>query len=217
MYFFEDSGGILPVHGVGVSAQGLVKGSGRLNLNWIAELSNGRSSPGQNPASAPVQIFASDRNHKAFNLAGYIKPDQTPGLQVGGSFYKDRLSSAGPHINQDIESFHVVFVNSNWEFLNEFVAERNRTEGSSHTSVTSMAYTQFSRKFGAYRPYVRYQYVNVAAADPLNSSVGRYNGPSAGLRFDVIRYAALKVQYNRVQTRNAAARNGVNAQLAFTF
>ncbi len=36
MYFFEDSGGVLPIHGVGVTTTGLVPGTGRLSLHWIA-------------------------------------------------------------------------------------------------------------------------------------------------------------------------------------
>jgi len=44
MYFFEDSGGILPVHMVGVSIGGLVPGTGKWNLHWSAEMGNGESS-----------------------------------------------------------------------------------------------------------------------------------------------------------------------------
>src|SRR5262249_35897371 len=44
MYYFEDSGGILPVHGVGISTTGLVPGTERYELHWVAEVSNGRSS-----------------------------------------------------------------------------------------------------------------------------------------------------------------------------
>lgn len=44
MYYYEDSGGILPVHLVGLEAAGLIPGSGKLNAHWIAELGNGESS-----------------------------------------------------------------------------------------------------------------------------------------------------------------------------
>jgi hypothetical protein len=60
MYLFEDSGGILPVHMVGVNLAGEVPGTEKLGLHWIAELGNGLSS---NPfASESVQNFYSDRN-----------------------------------------------------------------------------------------------------------------------------------------------------------
>ena len=44
MYLFEDSGGILPVHMVGVSLTGAVPNTDKLGLHWVAEVGNGRSS-----------------------------------------------------------------------------------------------------------------------------------------------------------------------------
>src|SRR5208282_4186426 len=89
MYLFEDSGGVLPVHTVGATMTGLVPQSGKLGLHWIAEMGNGRAS---NPAAEePVQNLYSDRNYRAFNFADYIRPEWVQGLQIGGSFYHDRL------------------------------------------------------------------------------------------------------------------------------
>jgi hypothetical protein len=220
MYFFEDSGGILPVHSVGITTTGLVPGTGKLNLHWVAEVGNGTSSLfiGQPIVAEPVQNFLSDKNHKAFNLAGYIRPDWVPGLQIGGSYYNDvRVPTGVPHVNQNIESAYVVYITPVWEFMNELVVQRDRSVGSSITYNTPLGYTQLSRKFGKYRPYVRWQYVNVPGNDPLYGPVGLYVGPSVGLRMDFTDYVALKVQYNRLDTRDAAPKNGVDSQVAFTF
>jgi hypothetical protein len=214
MYFFEDSGGILPVHSVGITTTGLVPRTGKLNLHWIAEADNGR---GSSPHDGP-QNFLSDKNHKAFNLAGYLRPDWIPGLQLGGSYYRDRMVPAGmPHVTKTIESAYAVYVTPVWEFMNELVVQRNRPDGQNRTFNTPLAYTQISRKFGKYRPYFRYQYVNVPSGDPIYAAVGRYDGPSAGMRFDFSRYAALKIQYNRLYRRNVAPANGVDGQVAFAF
>src|SRR5207247_10157642 len=43
IFAFEDEGGILPVHNVGLSASGQIP-SGRLGLRYIAEIGNGRTS-----------------------------------------------------------------------------------------------------------------------------------------------------------------------------
>ena len=220
MYFFEDSGGILPVHTVGITTTGLLPHTGKLNLHWIAEAGNGTSGSfiGQSTASEPVQNFLSDKNRKAFNLAGYIKPDWVPGLQIGASHYSDVLVPAGaPHVNRNIESAYLVYITPVWEFLNEFALQRGRSIGSGVTFNTPLGYTQISRKFGKYRPYLRWQEVNVPSGDPLFASVGRYEGPSLGLRMDFTDYAALKVQYNRLYTRDALPKNGVDTQVAFTF
>ncbi len=216
LFLFEDSGGILPVHSVGITTAGLVPGTGKLGLHWIAEVSNGRTS---SPDRAPVQNFLSDKNHKAFNLAFYSKPDWLPGLQVGGSYYRDRLVPASlPHINQSIESAYVVYTTPVWEFLNEGIFLRHKPDGQSRVFNTAGFYTQISRKFGKYyRPYFRYQYVNVPGGDLVYPQVGRQDGPSVGMRFDFTNYAALKFQYNRLYQRGLPPGNGFDGQVAFTF
>jgi hypothetical protein len=215
MYLFEDSGGVLPVHTVGVTMTGLVPQTGSLGLHWVAEMGNGRAS---SPASEPAQNFYSDRNHKAFNLAAYIRPEQIRGLQIGGSFYHDRLAPPGvPHVSQDIASGYVVFTTPTWEFLNEAVLLSNHLDSTGLTFRSPMAYTQVGRKFGIYRPYFRYQYVNDRMGDPVNILQGIYYGPSVGLRMDFSEYAAFKLQYNRLWKGNLPAANGLNAQVAFTF
>jgi hypothetical protein len=47
--------------------------------------------------------------------------------------------------------------------------------------------------------------------------VGRVNGPSVGIRWDVIENAALKLQYDRISLRDLPTQNGLTAQVAFTF
>ena len=77
MYLFEDSGGILPVHMVGVSLSGEVPHTEKLGLHWIAEVGNGLSS---NPnAAESVQNFYSDRNYKATNFAAVYQAAIPPG------------------------------------------------------------------------------------------------------------------------------------------
>jgi hypothetical protein len=217
MYLFEDSGGNLPVHTVGASATGLVPQTGKLGLHWIAEVGNGRSS---NPAVFdPVQNFISDRNHKAFNLAAYIRPEWAQGLQIGGSYYRDRLYPPGFSGDSEyIASAYIVYITPTWEFLNEAVMLSDHMVGTPITFNNPMAYTQLSRKFGIYRPYFRYQYVNDRLGDPASIITGLYYGPSVGLRMDLSEYAAFKLQYNRLERDLLLpAENGLNAQIAFTF
>jgi hypothetical protein len=220
MYFYEDSGGILPVHIVGVEVQGLIPGSGSLNAHWIAEVGNGTSSAfiGQPIVAEPVQNFVSDTDHKAFNIAGYIKPDALHGLQIGANYYNDERVPAGiPHVNNAIFGGYVVYSTPVWEFLNELQVQSDHSVGSAITYHTPLGYTQFSRKFGKYRPYVRWQEVNVPVGDPLYGTVGRFEGPSFGLRMDFTDFAAFKLQYNRIYTRDPDAKNGLDGQVSFTF
>jgi hypothetical protein len=222
MYLFEDSGGVLPVHMVGVSFTGEVPHTESLGLHWVAELGNGLSS---NPnAEESVQNFYSDRNYKATNVAVYIRPRFLSGLQVGGSWYHDGLNPTQAQnplpvaeIRQNIESAYVVYMTSKWEFLNEAVLLSNHVMGTPEPFRSPMAYTQVARKFGIYEPYFRYQYVNDNVFDPVNLLKGIYYGPSVGVRIDLATYAALKLQFNHLYQSSQLPGNGLNTQLAFTF
>ncbi len=222
MYLFEDSGGVLPVHMVGLSATGEVPHAEYLGLHWIAEVGNGLSS---NPyASNSVQNFYTDRNYKATNLAFFMKPQFLSGLQAGGSWYHDGLnpeqaqnSLPVAEIRQNIESAYIVYFSSDWEFMNEGVLEGNHVQGTPKAIRSPMAYTQLARKFGMYKPYFRYQYVRDSLSDPVNILKGTYYGPSAGIRVDLFDYAAFKLQFNHLYQSSQSAGNGLDAQLAFTF
>ena len=215
MFFFEDSGGVIPVHQIGVTATGLVPRTGKMELHWVAEVGNGRSS---DPLASPAQNFLSDKNHKSVNFAAFIKPQFVPGLQIGGSYYHDRLiPPAIPHVNENLTSAYVVYNNSTWEIMNEAVWMNHKMDGATRSYNSPLAYAQVSRKFGSYRPYFRFQYVNIPANDPISIFKGRYDGPSVGLRMDFTEYAALKTQYNRLYQRGLPAANGVDFQVAFTY
>jgi hypothetical protein len=222
MYLFEDSGGILPVHMVGLSFTGAVPHTEKVNLHWTAEVGNGLSS---NPfATESVQNFYSDRNYKAVNLAGYIRPEFLPGLQIGGSWYHDGLEPSQaqnplpiPEVMQNIGSAYVVYLTSEWESLTEGVILSNHVTGMPRAFLSPMAYTQFARKLGIYKPYFRYQYVNDSVRDPINLLKGTYYGPSVGLRIDFSTYAAFKLQYNHLYESSQLSGNGFDAQVAFAF
>jgi hypothetical protein len=218
MYYFEDSGGVLPVHELGVTTTGFVPGSGKFNLHWTAEVGNGSSEFGSPLYGDGVENFASDRNRKDVNFAVYSKPEWLPGLQVGGSFLNGDLLPYGTtlKVNQNVSSAYAVFINPKWEFLNEAVLLQHKIQdGRSYNSP--LGYTQLAYHVGKYRPYFRFQEANIPSNDPASQFDGRYEGPSLGVRADFFDYACMKVQYNRIYLRNATAQNGVELQVAFAF
>ncbi len=218
MYYFEDAGGPLPVHELGLTATGYVPGSGKLDVHWIAEVGNGRADAGSLFGDG-VENFASNRNHKDVNLALYSRPEWVPGLQVGGSYLNGDLAPLKlPKVNQTVSSLYGVYVISKWEFLNEVVLMQHQISDGGRTYNSPMGYTQLAYTIGGkWRPYFRFQEVNIPNNDPVSPFLGRYEGPSAGLRWDLWDYAALKLQYNRVYLRNAQAQNGLETAVAFTF
>jgi len=216
LFSFEDHGGILPIHNVGVSASGLIP-SGRLGLHYVAEVGNGRES--RTPlVSSPVQNEVSDLNHKAFNLALFVRPEALRGLQTGISVYRDLLAPLNaPTINETIIAAHAVLIRPKYEWLTEVLLDRHAPTGTGNAFNTPGFYTLASRQLGSFRPYVRYQYVNVAKNEPVFPDVGLRYGPSIGLRYDATESVALKLQYDHTSMRGQPGFSGLDMQLGFTF
>jgi hypothetical protein len=216
LFAFEDRGGILPIHSVGVSASGLIP-SGRLGLHYVAEVGNGRAS--RTPLiEEPVQNVIDDQNHKAYNLALFARPEAVPGLQVGFSAYRDLLAPLhSPRVDETILAAHAVFVRPSFEWLNEALVVRHTPLGSARTFNTPGFYTQVSKKFGSYRPYFRYQYVNASDAEPIFPDIKLRHGPSVGIRYDASESVAVKLQYDYTALRQQAAVSGLALQIGFTF
>lgn len=216
LFAFEDQGGVLPDHTVGVSVSGLIP-SGKLGLHYVAEVGNGRES--RSPLTEePVQNIVDEQNHKAFNLALFARPEAVRGLQTGFSIYRDSLVPNGsPTISETILAAHAVYIRPNFEWLNEAMVIRHAPEGLSYAFQTPGFYTQMSRRWGAYRPYFRYQYVNSSSREPIFPDVGRRQGPSVGMRYDASEFVALKLQYDYTSVRNQQAISALAMQVGFTF
>jgi cell division protein FtsB len=216
IFDFEDHGGILPIHMVGASASGQIP-SGSLGLHYVAEVGNGRASR-QPLEQEPVQNEIDDKNHKAFNLALFARPEEIRGLQAGFSFYHDLLDPQNlPRISESILAGHVVLVRPKYEWLNEALIDRHVLSGTSTSFNTPGFYSQVSKQFASYRPYLRYQYVNVSNREPIFSDVALRHGPSAGLRFDASESVALKFQYDYTFLRNQPGISQLALQMGFTF
>jgi hypothetical protein len=214
LFKFEDDGGILPVHGVGITARGRIP-SGKLGLGWIGEIANGRR---YGDAEA-VQVVQDESSYKAVNVGFLLRPEWVPGLQSGLSVYLDRPTSASGRVDQSIIAAHVVYQSGVFEQLNEVVFVRDTPHGEARTTTTTGIYTQLSRRFGRLRPYIRYEHLDVPQDEPLFGKLGGVSGPSIGVRYDFRDLAALKIQWDRFTRRAGAsdAINAVTAQVAFTF
>ncbi len=215
MFAFEDQGGILPIHNVGMEAYGRIP-SGSLGLHYVAEVGNGRES--RSPLQEePVQNIVDERNHKAVNFEVFARPAKLPGLQVGFSAYRDLLEPLGqPAVGETILAGHAVYSTPGFEWLNEALVVRHTPDGA-HTYQTPAWYSQISQRFGSYRPYFRYQYINASPNEPIFPDIALRAGPSAGLRYDASESVALKLQYDFTSMRNQRSVQGLEAQVGFTF
>jgi hypothetical protein len=215
LFQFEDGGGILPIHNVGVSVSGRIP-SGRLGLHYVAEVGNGRAS--RSPLVEAVQNVVDENNGKAVNIALFARPEAVRGLQAGFSIYHDGLQPANsPRINELIFAAHAIIERPKFEWLNEALVIRHAPTGLTHVYETPGFYTQLSKAFGPYRPYFRYQYVNASDSEPMFPDVGLQHGPSVGLRYDASDAVAVKLQYDYTAYRHQQAANSLALQFGFTF
>lgn len=217
LFEFEDGGGILPIHNVGATVSGRIP-SGTLGLHYVAEVGNGRASNSLlNPNVNAVQNVVDENNGKSVNFEVFARPEAIPGLETGFSVYRDNLYPQNlPKIGQTIMDAFVVYIRPRFEWLNEALLIRHAPQGG-HVFETPGFYTQISRRWGLYRPYFRYQYVNVSPNEPLVSFVGLRHGPSVGLRYDIADFAAVKLQYDYTVLRMQRAISALALQVGFTF
>jgi hypothetical protein len=202
---FEDSGGPLPIHNVGVSAMAKLPNNG-LGLHFFGEVGNGKQTYALAAGTTPANVLA-DHTGKSTNVGAYVRPERFAGLQAGFNWYQASLvptevPGAAPYYRQNIYVAHVVYIQPRLEFMAEDGEIRDLARGAAKPQYMSGGYAQVSVAFGDYRPFVRYQWMNPNFADPNNSWAGRWVGPSAGVRWDVNPFVALKAEYDEFDWRN---------------
>jgi hypothetical protein len=214
---FSDHGGLLPSQAIGTSFTGRVP-SGSLGLNYVFEYGSAATIRPQISSPDAPEIEENNGNETTVGL--FMKPDFLPGLDVGGSFYHDRLNpdSDNLHIGQSVVSAHAVYVTPRFEFLNEGFLIQHKISETGQTFNTPAFYSLISQQIaGKWRPYFRYQYVNASAASPLFADASLRHGPSAGLRYELNDYVALKAQLDHTIRRGQPSFNDLQAQMAFRF
>jgi len=215
---FEDEGGILPIHIVGVMLSG--EDIGRAQLAYDVVVGNG---VGGSPAT-------DNDNNKA--VSGYIRSRVIEGVEFGGSFYVDRLSRGAvldAHVDEtgepipleeDIDQLilgaTVAIERSGFELLSEYLAVSNKGRTTDATGDNTGFYTLVSYAPGRLQPYVRYDRLETVAGDPYFSP-GKTNAATGGVRYNISQGAALKLQYSYVDTQGTSPGNVVRTQFAVGF
>jgi hypothetical protein len=214
IFHFEDDGGPLPIHGVGVAARGTFSGRA-LRLEYGAEVGNGRSST---PDTDDVQNVRDDNSNKAINVAVALVPTSAPNLRIGGSYYHDMLTPSGEHRHDAVSSAYLVYTGATFEFLNEAIFMRRDEGGADAATTTSPAYySQISRAFGRWRPYARVERMDLRTAFTADALAGRQTLSLAGLRVDFAELAAVKAEYRHNDVSGASGTNAFVANVSFTF
>lgn len=218
-------GSFEPVHFVGAQSEGNIP-SGGLNLGYNLGIGNGRGS---------IFSRAADNgdvnNNRAWLLNVFSRPYAFKNLQVGGSFYRDKLSAIatpgplpeGLNFSEWIAAGHLVWTGESPEFLAEFAHVRHRSDLTGGTFDSQGGYAQIAYRIPIWekrwKPYFRYDYIQVPGNEPAFSlNVNNVRGFTLGTRYDISDFTALKAEYrNGRATLGTDRANSVVMQTAFTF
>lgn len=222
---FEDKGGILPTHGVGLLASGgLRAGSGK--LQYDAYLANGNSITG---GVLDFNAFKDDNSNKLVggNLR-YEFGDALEGLTLGAHALSQQVDSrdAGfASTKMNVFGAFAVLDQGNWEVISEYYRFRNKDlSGTSGTHSSWAGFAQAGYTLAAHwTPYLRLEKAVLDQTDNyfLGQNSGRsYQRQALGLRYNLNPLSALKVELNRTREQLVPAEhktNEVRLQFAVRF
>jgi len=216
MFTFEDDGGFLPLHAVGVSVNGRIP-SGDVNLRYVLEAGSSR-----NYGNSAGLAFDSSFN-RATNLAIYSQPLSVPGLEIGFSTYHDLFSpAAGFQLDRSVWTVHLVYVRGRVELLNEGLRIGLLGLAAPGAAIGLGFYSQLAyRVASSWKPYARVEYLNVYGTGAVDTET-RYYVPwktvyTGGVRHDLTDSVAVKLELGRETDYLRPSFISAAGQLAFTF
>jgi hypothetical protein len=228
---FEDKGGILPAHMVGLWDTGKFKaGQGKLTYDVFA--GNGPKIVMGDPAApSPANLgtldvnFAGDNNHQAM-VGGNL------GYEFGGGMDGLRLAVHG--IRGDVEDNALAQVNKTginmmggsavylsdaWEVMSEYYGFNDKDKsGSTGTHKSRAGYLQVATSFNRWTPYVRFERTILDQADNyfrMQASGQSYARQALGLRYNLDQKSALKFEVLNSSFKAETGRSAVGYRSLF--
>lgn len=229
---FEDKGGILPAHSIGLwSTGGYRLGAGK--LNYDAYIANGNRLDVDAGGDGVLDFNAAkdDNNDKAlgFNLA-YDFDNRLEGLRLGIHGLRqevavyDTTAAVISRTMMNMLGGYAFYENNGWEGIAEYYRFNNKDLSGGTGSYTSWAgFAQLAYYTNSqWAPYLRTEKTALDQNDSYFSQQvsGRsYTRNALGLRYDLTPKAAIKLEVNHTSITDgiAANFNEVRAQYAFRF
>ena len=221
-FFVKVGGTFTPLHFVGALAEGNIP-SGGLGLGYNVGIGNGRGGTISRPGDA-----GDINSNRAWVAKVFARPAKAYGLEVGGSFYRDKITlPSGLNYREWIGTGYVVWTKGAPEFLAEFDNVNHRNIVTNAVSNSNASYVQVGYRLPwserELKPYYRFEYTHM----PLSEQVFTYQPQVEsifGLRYDISNFAAFKSEYRYSESHAARgtnpalpATNGLFFQTAFTF
>lgn len=203
---FEDKGGILPAHSVGLMADGRTP-LGQGKLIYDAYLTNGSRISDANGSGVQDFNFINDSN-------GTRGLGATLGYRVGGiqagvhllrddvdSYDANKIITAETRVN--MMGGYGVYDDNDWEAMLEYYRWSNKDNRNGGSSISSSAYfAQLGKTVGQWTPFARIEKTKLDQNDHFfaDQASGRsYKRSLIGVRYDLDPKAAIKFEAGKVK------------------
>jgi hypothetical protein len=208
---FEDDGGPLPIHTVGLQLSGRDLSVAHLGFDVLV------GNPlGNRPSS--------DNRNDSPSLTAALHSQITPSLRVGVSAYRDELQTGSANrrgdtltvaMTQTIGGGFVAYFSDRAEAVLEGHQVANRSAGRTTTSPNWFAYAGL-RFADRVVPYLTHEDVRLAEGDPYFNA-DRFRRETVGIRYEQTASAVLKAELRSLDRRGVARATELAVQLALAF
>ncbi len=215
---FEDRGGIIPAHSVGLWTTGAMPAAGGKVTYDVFTGNNQKITgvvAGGDGTLDPNLISSSNHRYMAgFNL-GYVFSGALDGLKLGTHGYTARIDDDAAPVNNStrvrVTGGYLVYLENDWEVLGEYYHFNNGDlSGGTGSHASSASYLQAGRTMERWTPYARYEKASLDQTDQYfaqQASGGSYNRSIAGLRYDIDPKAAIKLEVNHTSFTDRTVSN----------
>jgi hypothetical protein len=225
---FEDEGGLIPAHSVGIHADGRFPLGEVGSLRYDVDLANGRG-------VTPDRVTNLDDANapKAYNLRLRIEPAFLDGLVVGGNVYYDTIDAAGDdaatpvllpqRINELMFGAHVAYLENNVHVIAEYLYISHKVSAINYSGTTQAGFVELGYTINRLTPYARFQRVSLPStldtfyAQNFLAKQGSLYATLAGVRIGVSDYLALKLEGGYIQRDSGINDTTGAVQCAFAF
>ncbi len=212
---FEDKGGILPVHSVGLwGTGGVVLGDGKLTYDLFVG-----NAPSIEDAVLTMNMAGATQFRPSYGAnIGYAFRGALDGFKAGLHWLRGNVQdvTASNWTALNITGGYFLYTDDPWELISELYRFDNKDlKGKTGTHGSWALAGQLARTFGRWTPYGRGEWTGLNQRDPYfrDMESGRsYTRGAFGIRYDLTAKAALKFEIRRTMTKETTGgRHGETA------
>jgi len=211
---FEDEGGVLVAHLVGVALDGQVPLGAVGDLHYDAEAGNGRGY-----VVDEVAILQARKSNKMFNFRLRFLPNALEGLMIGGNFTIDQIPKAPPatpsepmplgipnDMREIVVGAHLVYQGHQVHLIAEGAAILHKEDVTSSMYRHYGGFVEAGYSIGDFTPYARYEHIKFASSvDPFYQTgplagVSGFGEARVGVKWAAAENIALKLEGRTTET-----------------